>query len=153
MAEKVASQVIFEIGQINQLLSAYADLWERAQENTPNLVELTAIASVLHSFYNGLENIFLSIAKGLDQQVPSGAQWHRDLLEQMTQQTTDRPSVISSKVVQKLADYLGFRHFYRHSYSFFLDWEEMENLVIALPEVWEQTRKAPQDFLDSVQKE
>ena len=153
MAEKVASQVIFEIGQINQLLSAYADLWERAQENTPNLVELTAIASVLHSFYNGLENIFLSIAKGLDQQVPSGAQWHRDLLEQMTQQTTDRPSVISSEVVQKLADYLGFRHFYRHSYSFFLDWEEMENLVIALPEVWEQTRKAPQDFLDSVQKE
>jgi len=153
LAEKVASQVIFEIGQINQLLSAYADLWERAQENTPNLVELTAIASVLHSFYNGLENIFLSIAKGLDQQVPSGAQWHRDLLEQMTQQTTDRPSVISSKVVQKLADYLGFRHFYRHSYSFFLDWEEMENLVIALPEVWEQTRKALQDFLDSVQKE
>jgi len=138
------------MGQIDQLLAAYADLLERAQKNTPDLVELTAIASVLHSFYNGLENIFLSIAKGLDQHIPSGAQWHRDLLVQMSQETTNRPGVLSSKVVQRLADYLGFRHFYRHSYSFFLDWDEMENLGTSLPEVWDQTRKALQDFLDSL---
>jgi ribonuclease HepT-like protein len=148
--EKVASQVAFEISQIDQLLAAYAELWERAQENTPDLVEMTAMASVLHSFYNGLENIFLSIAKGLDQGVPSGAQWHRDLLVQMTQGATNRPSVISSGLAQKLADYLGFRHFYRHSYSFFLDWNELKNLVRSLPDVWDDTRKALQDFLDSV---
>lgn len=70
MAEKVAPQVTFEIGQIDQLLAAYGELWERAQKKTPDLVEMTAMASVLHSFYNGLENIFLSIAKGLDQGVP-----------------------------------------------------------------------------------
>lgn len=150
MAEKVASQVTFEISQIDQLLAAYAELWERAHENTPDLVEMTAMASVLHSFYNGLENIFLSIAKGLDQGVPNSAQWHRDLLVQMTQETTNRPKVISSELVQKLTDYLGFRHFYRHSYSFFLDWNELENLVSSLPDVWDHTRKALQDFLDSV---
>jgi len=72
LAEKVVSQVTFEIGQIDQLLVAYVDLWERARQGTPDLVEMTAIASVLHSFYNGLENIFLSIAKGLDQEVPTG---------------------------------------------------------------------------------
>lgn len=96
MADNVISQVTFEIGQIDQLLTVYADLVERVQQRPPDLVEITALASVLHSFYNGLENIFLSIAKGLDQQVPTGAQWHRDLLVHMTQETAPRGSVIST---------------------------------------------------------
>jgi hypothetical protein len=150
LAEKVISQVTFEIGQIDQLLAAYRDLWERAQQGTPALVEMTAMASVLHSFYNGLENIFLSIAKGLDPEVPAEAQWHRDLLRQMTQETGNRSRVISAELVQKLTDYLGFRHFYRHSYSFFLEWEELEKLVTALPEVWDQAKKELHEFLASL---
>ena len=152
MTEKIVSQVTFEIEQIDQLLVAYADLWERAQQGTPDLVEMTAMASVLHSFYNGLENIFLSIAKGLDQAVPVDAQWHRDLLVQMTQETANRGSVISVELAQKLADYLGFRHFYRHSYSFFLEWSELEKLVTSLPEVWERAKKELSEFLANAPK-
>lgn len=152
MAEKVISQVTFEIDQIDQLFAAYADLWERAQQGTPDLVELTALASVLHSFYNGLENIFLSIAKGLDQEVPTNAQWHRDLLVQMTQETANRRSVLSTELAQQLADYPGFRHFYRHSYSFFLEWGELEKLAISLPEVWDRTKKELSEFLESLKR-
>jgi len=90
LAEKVAAHIRFEIEQLDQLLTVYADLLERVQQRTPDQVEVAAIASVLHSFYNGLENIFLSIAKGVDQQVPTGSQWHRDLLVQMSQQTMSR---------------------------------------------------------------
>jgi hypothetical protein len=82
LAEKVISQVDLEVKQIDQLLESYADLLKRVQKNTPDLVEVTAVASVLHSFYNGLENIFLAIAKGIDADVPTGSQWHRDLLIQ-----------------------------------------------------------------------
>ena len=140
----------FEIGQIDQLLTAYADLLERVQQRTPDLVEVTAIASVLHSFYNGLENIFLSIAKGLDQQVPTGSQWHRDLLVQMSQQTANRGGVISAELARKLADYLGFRHFHRHSYSFFLEWGELKKLVTPLQEVWAQVKEELYKFLESL---
>ena len=66
MVEKTISQVEFEIGQIDQLLEIYADLLEQVRRETPGLVEVAAVASVLHSFYNGLERIFLSIAKGID---------------------------------------------------------------------------------------
>jgi len=62
--------VNFEIGQIDQLLKSYTDILYRVQEDTPDLVELTALASVLHSFYNGLEKIFLVIAKKVDKNVP-----------------------------------------------------------------------------------
>jgi len=114
------------------------------------LVEATAVASVLHSFYNGLENIFLAIAKGIDAEVPSGAQWHRGLLTKMTESATSRGPVLTVEMAHRLADYLGFRHFYRHSYSFYLEWEEVEKLVMSLEEVWEQAKGELQAFLDSL---
>lgn len=149
-AEKVISQVTFQIEQINQLLTVYADLFQRVQQRPPDVVEIAAVASVLHSFYNGLENIFLAIAKGVDQQVPTGSQWHRDLLVQMSQPTARRRSVISAELARTLAEYLGFRHFYRHSYSFFLEWEELERLVIPLSEVWAQVKTGISEFLGSL---
>lgn len=150
MVEQVISQVKFEIDQIDQLFDSYADLLERAQKSTPNLIEVTALASVLHSFYNGLENIFLSIAKGIDEDVPAGPQWHRDLLTRMTKSTLNRNQALTIETADRLTGYLGFRHFYRHSYSFYLDWEEMEKLVTPLAEVWQQVKSELQSFLSSL---
>ena len=152
MAEKVGSRIQSEIGQIDYLLATYDDLLQRVQQGTPDLVEMTAIASVLHSFYNGLENIFLNIAKGLDSKVPAGNQWHRDLLLQMTQTTPNRNAVLTLETAYHLADYLAFRHFYRHSYSFFLDWSEMGKLVISLAEVWKKTKYEFELFLNTLAK-
>jgi len=147
LIKNVISQVQFEIGQIDQLFDSYADLLERQGKNDPDLVEITAIAAVLHSFYNGLENIFLSIAKGLDANVPSTAQWHRDLLNQMTNSTATRNPLLTIETSGRLSDYLGFRHFFRHSYSFFMEWEELEKLVTPLHEVWGQAKEEIEKFL------
>jgi hypothetical protein len=95
LANSVASRVQLDIQQIDQLLSTYQELLDQARQRPPNLIEMTAIASVLHSFYNGIENIFLSIARGVDHHVPTGAQWHRDLLIQMSRETENRPLIIS----------------------------------------------------------
>lgn len=84
---------------------------EQTQKKTPDLVEIAAVASVLHSFYNGLENIFMSIAKGIDRDVSTGAQWHRDLLTRMTEVTSSRGPVLKVDTVHRLVDYLAFRHF------------------------------------------
>lgn len=111
LGKQIMAQVEFEIGQIDQLLEAYADLFVQAQQTQPGLVETTALASVLHSFYNGLENIFLAIAKGIDGNVPSGDHWHRRLLTQMTEAMPDRAPVLKVDTARRLADYLGFRHF------------------------------------------
>lgn len=82
MVKKAVEQINFEIGQIERLFEEYADLLKQKE---PTLVELTAMASVLHSFYSGLENIFLSAAKGIDKDIPSGEGWHRKLLRQMAE--------------------------------------------------------------------
>jgi len=56
-------------------------------------------------------------------------------------------------MAHRLADYLGFRHFYRHSYSFYLEWEEMEKLVTPLADVWQGAKDEIQLFLRSVSSE
>jgi len=153
LAKKVASQVQFGIGQIDQLLETYANLLEHTLESPPDLVEVTALGSVLHSFYNGLESIFLSIAKEVDARVPTGAHWHRDLLSQMAESTHGRGPVLTPEMVSRLADYLGFRHFYRHSYSFCLEWDELAKLVMSLEDVWEQAREELQVFLQGLRSD
>ena len=81
------------------------------------------VGYLLHSFYNGCENIFLSIARFFENEVEPGA-WHRDLLRRMKIEVPEyRPRVISHELYLLLDDFRGFRHRFRHSYSFELDWE------------------------------
>lgn len=153
LAKRVLAQVKLELELIGQLFSAYNDLLERARHTEPNLIETTALASVLHSFYTGLENVFQAVAKKDADGLPNSAQWHRDLLWQMARATAQRPAIISTTTAQRLLDYLSFRHFYRHGYSFFLDWQDLSKLVQSLPEVWAQTRQDLEEFLEAVTDE
>ncbi len=149
--EQVVNEIVFEIGQIGQLLNVYADLLQRVQERDPDTVEIAAVATVLHSFYNGVEKIFTSVAKGLDDFVPAGGQSHRDLLLQVSRETEKRPQLISKKTAKTLSPYLGFRHFYRHSYSFLIDWDELKKLVVPLEQVWTETRIELEQFVEMLQ--
>lgn len=99
-------------------------------------MELTALASVLHSFYNGIEKILLIIAKNIDNRIPSDYNWHRSLLEQMAEENDQRKAVLTHDMKNELLKYLGFRHFFRHSYSFHLKWERLEELIKSLSIVW-----------------
>ena len=140
MSNKIISQIQFEVAQIDQLFIKYADLLDLILDNQPSLVEITALASVLHSFYTGVEKIFLSIAKGIDKDVPTTEQWHRTLLNRMAETTPHRQAVLTVATVDELSAYLSFRHFYRHSYSFYLDWDELEKLVVPLSQIWAETK-------------
>ena len=145
-------KIKFQVEQIDELLRVYARLFKDCREKKPELLEITALGSVLHSFYNGLENIFLLIAKEIDGAIPSGSQWHQELLLEMAKANTKRGKVISPPRREKLTAYLAFRHFYRHSYAFFLKWEDMQNLVLSLPEIWEQTKRELEQFLVKIEK-
>lgn len=53
LADSVFDQMRLEIGQIDLLLETYAAVLHHAHHHTPDLVQVTAIAAILHSFYNG----------------------------------------------------------------------------------------------------
>ncbi len=89
---------------------------------------------MLHSFYNGFENIFKRVAAELDGGLPSGEFWHRELLDSMTMPGRERSAVISESLIETLDDYMAFRHFFRHAYIFNLNWDGMKTLVLGCEE-------------------
>ena len=94
---------------------------------------LDSAALNLHDFYTGLERIFTHVASGVDRSVPSGPDWHRELLRQMTVQVPGlRPAVIPIEVSIAVDEFLRFRHVVRHIYAFEFDPERVERLATRL---------------------
>jgi len=56
--------------------------------------------------------------------------WHAELLELMSRRGPRRGAVISPDLQRRLRQYLAFRHFFRHAYTFELDWSKMADLVL-----------------------
>ena len=88
------------------------------------------IALDIHSFYTGIERIFEAIAHSVDQNVPAGSEWHKNLLEQMTVESSKvRPSVISQSVFSRLDELRRFRHVVRSNYGHKLEIERVLKLA------------------------
>ena len=87
-------------------------------------LEKAGLASLIHNFYNGIENILKQMLQDRRLDIPSGPSWHRDLLE-----TASSQGIISDKMTQELRSYLAFRHFFSHAYALELDTSRMEPLV------------------------
>ena len=96
-------------------------IFKKVEYNEPDLFDMTILGSVLHSFYNGLENIFEIIAKDIDGCIPTGNKSHQELLHQMASENGERNELIGEELYIKLKEYATFRHFYRHAYSFQLN--------------------------------
>ena len=143
----VRDQIRSEIEQIEELLAEFALLLRRTGIEEPDAVERAALGSVLHSFYTGVEGIFLAVAKRIDEDIPVGERWHMDLLDQVASSTEMRGEVISASTKRTLAQYLAFRHFFRHAYAHVFQWDEMRHLVERLLSAWAEARSEIEAFI------
>jgi hypothetical protein len=85
----------------------------------------------------------------VDGNVPSGANWHQELLDQMSRETAGaRPAVISEGLRDKLRGYQGFRHVVRHVYSYHLNPAKIKTLVETLSETFRETDAAIRAFAE-----
>jgi hypothetical protein len=65
--------------------------------------------------------------------VPSGSDWHRELLRQITVDVVGlRPAVIGNETSRAVDEYLRFRQVVRNVYAFELDAERLGRLGSAL---------------------
>lgn len=147
LPEDVKKKIIFEISEIDREFESYRMLFDLVKLRDPDLVEMTALASVLHSFYNGLESVFVLISKKIDRHIPSGQKWHVEILKQMTLKTGTRKEVISIEVFEILKEYLLFRHFVRHSYKWRLNWEEFKNIALNAEDIWLKVKEQLNQFI------
>lgn len=118
-----------ELVSIEQVVTRAQSAWQ-TYEKTGNDFLLDSVALNLHGFYSGIEKLLERFAKGVDNQVPGGNSWHRDLLQQMADDVTGvRPAVISASVLEQLDEYRRFRHVVRNVYGQELEPEKLKVLV------------------------
>jgi len=144
----IKEQIKFKINDIDKLFSEYDLIFKKIETQAPDLFDMTILGSVLHSFYNGLENIFEIIAKNIDGNVPNGNKSHQELLHQMASENSKRNEVLNEELYLKLREYATFRHFYRHAYSFQLNWEKMNPLIDNLHMVWNEVKLNLENFIN-----
>ncbi len=147
----LAARILAEFKDLNTIVERAVQGWERVKTKNDDYY-LDGVALNLHGFYSGLERIFEKIALAIDGSVPSRANWHRELLNQMSIDVPDiRPAVISDELRENLEDYLGFRHVVRNVYTYHLNPEKLEALVIQVKTVFEKAKAEMAGFCKFLQ--
>ncbi len=151
-ALKQAEQIREELVQVERVVAAVRRDWEEYVRQADEAY-LKAVAYDLHGFYTGLERIFRSVADTIDDNVPEGEYWHRNLLLQIAGHIENvRPALLSEETAANLQEYMRFRHRIRNIYSFNLVPERIEGLVGRLPAVHEKVRANLEDFACFLEK-
>lgn len=118
-----------EINKIDVVIKNIIELDQILKGNNPDKFHIVSFAGFINNFYTGIEMIFIRIAKKIDKDIPTELNWHKDLLNRMNYETDYRTSIISKEMKSKLLEYLNFRYFFRHSYTYELDWRKLKPLV------------------------
>lgn len=122
-------------------ITAEAKLLMQRIVGEPTGVEIRAAGSMVHDFYNGVERILERIAVRLGPGLPGGPGGHTLLLRGMESAVEGiRPAVLDHPLALRLLDYLRFRHLFRHTYGYELEWNKLRPLVQGLEEALAQLR-------------
>ena len=149
MNNELKIKVVFEISQIDKLLSESQPLQDLCKLKEPDFIELSAAAMVLHSFYNGIENIVLMILKNYKEKLPNGYNWHIELLEKTSIQCGERKIIFNSELKCQLEEYRKFRHLVRHIYNYKLNWTMMEGIMNNINTIWGKIKENLSKFFET----
>jgi hypothetical protein len=150
----LAGRIHRELEELGRVVTRAERALEAARQRPEDQdLYLDSAALNLHDFYSGLERVFSLIASSVDESVPRGHEWHRELLRQMgTDIPQVRPAVLSAQTVQDLEEYLGFRHVVRHIYAFEFDFERVERLVRHLRPLFERVSTELEAFANLLER-
>ncbi len=141
---KLSEKIDAEKENVEKTLLNLKEVMKREEKS---VVELAAMATFLHNFYNGIENILKQSFKANDFTIPKSPRWHKELLELSVSN-----KIISEDMSNKLLEYLAFRHFFTHGYGFMLEKEPLEELTDNVFGMWDNFCLEIDKFLNSHKK-
>lgn len=147
----VALRIRQEIVALEEVAGRARAVWAEATGACDDY-HVDATALNLHGFYAGLERVFVVVAERIDESLPCGANWHQELLQQMSSELPGvRPSVVSRSLAADLERFRGFRHVVRNVYAYVLDPRRVGELVDALPSTFAAARSELAEFADALE--
>lgn len=143
--EQLKQDILYEQRQLDIVISKISRIGEDITD-----VKKAALAAYLMNFYNGVENIMKRCAKEYYKRMPKGADWHKQLLRKSYAGNGGKRPLFSEEIVDRLYDYLTFRHLFIHGYEFKLKWEEMKSLIENIDELWGKIKERLTAFVSEM---
>ena len=145
-AERIRSELVNIEGVVARVRRA---MEASAEDAVDSDLYWDAVALNLHDFYTGLERVLRHIATEVDGHLPTGGEWHQELLRQMAIPLPRiRPAIFSNETIKRLDEYLRFRHVVRHVYAFEFDPQRIKPLAEALTGDFAQVKGELAVFID-----
>jgi hypothetical protein len=125
----LVADIADELENIQRVVKRTQAIFEKAVRTSDDEY-LDGVALNLHGFYSGVEHIFENIARVVENSLPTGSNWHFDLLRQMSLNIPQlRPPVIQKETYRCLSEYRRFRHVVRNVYTFNLHGPRLKELA------------------------
>lgn len=97
--------------------------------STSNEDQLINLSYQFHNLYSAYEDLFKEISNTFENNISDGSGYHRNLIKRMKIAIPEiRPKILSDHSFQVLGELMGFRHVFRHAYSYNLTPEKINLL-------------------------
>ncbi|OGO47036.1 MAG: hypothetical protein A2W37_09950 [Chloroflexi bacterium RBG_16_63_12] len=148
----LSARITKELQELERVVERCLDIWAQSEASGDDRY-IDGVALNLQSFYTGIERIFELVVAEIDQDHPTGPNWHQELLRLVATEVPKlRPALISDTTRNTLDRYRGFRHVVRNIYSFNLDREQILPLVRDLRYIFETARSDLTRFAETIAK-
>jgi len=119
--------------QVRQIDSIYGSLAKKAVTIEKQHVTVEAVESAgywMHNLYCAFEDLFKLVAGFWENSLSTDGEYHIHLLKRMLIEIEGiRPGLLSNAGYKLLNELRGFRHVFRHAYSYGLDKERVSALL------------------------
>jgi len=148
--EQLKTDVLDEIEAIEQVLKDLSCFTKKVNTDKIDTPQKAAIGTFLMNFYIGVENIIKRISKEYYQSMPKGDSWHKELLVLSYHPPQGKNPVFTQDIVDRLNPYRGFRHLFTSGYGFRLRPELMSSLINNIEPLWNDIKKALEEFREKL---
>ncbi len=130
--EKRVKILVAELAvQQKEIVKLHSSIQEKSKRLKSHLDDedlINSLAYKLHNLYSAYEDLFKLVARFFENQIADISGYHTELLNRMRLQIEDvRPKLLSDGSFMLLDELRGFRHVFRHAYSYKLDAERVIN--------------------------
>jgi predicted nucleotidyltransferase len=147
------SRIEDEMKSIEDTIQTITDLLKQ-KDTIPQVALIPALASYIADFYSGCERISERVAVYLDGGLPTGKDWHYELLKQVAEPGgNNRPPLWSGALLLELDEYRKFRHLERHIYKIELKPERVIILAENVKPVFNKIKSSVDVFCSWLDKQ
>jgi len=124
------SEFQFQVDLIKTIYQRLSDKLVVFEKETPSREMIDSAGYWIHNLYCAFEDLFKQVSAFWENNLSDDGDYHVNLLKRMIINIKGiRPPVLSLNTYEHLNELRGFRHVFRHAYSYGLDDERVAYLI------------------------